>query len=99
MPTTEYTADQLALQEFVREQNRATQAWIDESPDTRGGGMRIEDLDVLASWGIFSIEDSEKRDLCDNVYYGTKDKWGYKPDYSKLEKMSIEELRAELANI
>jgi hypothetical protein len=91
---TTFTADQLALRDWVVEQNRKTQAWIDAAPG-RGAGLRMEDLTVLASWGIFSIDDAIKYDLCNDVYYATKDKYGYKPYWSDLKSMTIAELKQE----
>ena len=56
---TTFTADQLALRDWVIDQNRKTQAWIDAVPG-RGASLITEDLTILAAVGIFCIADAEK---------------------------------------
>ena len=56
---TTFTADQLALRDWVIDQNRKTQAWIDAVPG-RGASLITEDLTILAAAGIFCIADAER---------------------------------------
>ena len=47
----------LPLLAHIRRLNAKTQAWVDESPDTRMAGMIVEDLSHWHNYGIYTPEE------------------------------------------
>jgi uncharacterized protein with GYD domain len=81
----------------VKELNDKTRAWIAEDPDNRGAGLLTEDAAHWSEMNIHTYEDMEHYLLVSDVYEGTKDVYGYKEDWSRLDAMSNEELE-EMCN-
>lgn len=79
----------------IKEINDITRKWVAEDPDNRSAGLMVEDAEYWAKSGIITYEDMEKYLLMVDIYEGTKDVYGYKPEWSRLNSMSKEELELE----
>lgn len=90
---------QTALLNHIRDLNAKTQAWIDESPTTRGACMIVEDIEYWTSLDINTVEEFIKYDLMTAVYEYTKSLHGYKVPWTTLKAMTIEELQADMAQL
>jgi len=79
----------------IKELNDKSRAWVAEDPENRCAGLLVEEAEYWAESGITTYEQMEKYLLVSDVFEGTRDVYGYKPNWSDLQAMSIEELEAE----
>jgi len=86
------------LLEYIQKKNQETQKWIDENPGSFAG-MFTEDLEHWHSYNVYTPEDFDKYLLKALIWDGFKDVHGVRPRHLNLDKMSIEELKAELESI
>ena len=80
-----YTADQIALQAYITEQNAATQAWMDEA-EGRFGGM-FPDVDHWIEDGINTVEQFRHYMAVESYVNVYKSINGIKPRWA-LEEMA-----------
>jgi len=81
----------ITLTQYIDRLNAETQKWLDETPGSFAG-MLTNDVEHWARYNVHTAEDLEKYLLVTSVYEGTKDVWGYKPNWSDLMKKTTEEL-------
>ena len=84
-----------SLIKHIQDINAKTQAWLDESPETRGAGMLIEDLD---HWNQYDIHTPEQLDhylaACNN-FETVRGLYGYKPSWARYDNMTTAEIEAD----
>lgn len=85
------TADQIALQNHIEGLNEKTRAWMAEA-EGRWAGMLVSDPSHWAEYGIFSVDEFVKYETVNLAYELHKDRYGFKPNYGELKKMSLAEL-------
>lgn len=92
-----YTADQIALQNFIQAENAESQARMDRTPKLIIG-MVTDNLDHWAGYDITTIEGYKHyMAACDNFeikreIYGYKPRWNY-------DSMTLEEIEADTQRI
>jgi hypothetical protein len=95
MPTATFTPDQIALQEYLERLAEKTRQWVAEDPENRWAASPVSDPAHWAEYGVFTVDEFIKYDTIDLVYELTRSRYGFKPNYAELKKMSLEELSAE----
>jgi hypothetical protein len=83
----------------IQNLNAKTQAWIDEDPTNRGAGMLVDEPEHWARYSIYTVAQFEHYMAATALYEATRDKWGYKPNWSHINSMSTEELTVALKNL
>lgn len=80
------------LTQHIENINAKTQAWIDEDPKNRWGGMLSTDLDHWAGYGITTVEQFERYQLETSIWDAYKDAHGVRPRGIDFASMSMDEL-------
>jgi hypothetical protein len=83
----------------IRNLNAKTQAWVDEDPKNRWAGMLVDESEHWARYDVHTVAQFEHYMAATNLYEATKDKYGYKPNWSRLKAMSTEQLEEALKNL
>ena len=91
MNITQPHNSRITLTQYIDRLNAETQKWLDENPGSFAG-MLTNDTEHWAGYNVHTAEDLEKYLLVVSVYEGTKDMWGYKPNWGDLMKKDTEEL-------
>lgn len=91
MNITQTHNSRITLTQYIDRLNAATQKWLDENPGSFAG-MLTNDVDHWAGYNVHTAEDLEKYLLVVSVYEGTKDMWGYRPNWGDLMNKDTEEL-------
>ena len=92
-----YTTEQLELKAYLEAQRDKTLAWVAEDPDNRVAATATTDLDHWAQWGITTVYQYQHHEAVTAVFEMHRDIWNFKPSWSDLEEMTLEELESELA--
>jgi hypothetical protein len=88
--------------DYIDECAKRTEAWVAEDPQTRWAAYAVSEpwyLATLVEEGIQTLDQYIHNTLVNNVFEYWRSVRGYKPDYSMLKAMSIEELRVVDAEI
>jgi len=89
------TANSAALLAHLEALNAKTIAWVAEDPTNRWSTTWVTDLEHWADSGVHSVEDFEKHQLVSSIFETTREVYGYKPSWSGLMGLSIEQLELE----
>ena len=84
----------IELEKHIEKINSETQAWIDEDPKNRWGGMFITDPEYWAESGIYTPEDFDKSSLAETIAQASKDATGSKYRIDWMD-YTLEELQKE----
>lgn len=82
------------LKQHIEKINAETQAWIDEDPKNRWGGMLVTDPEHWAEYGVYTPEDYDKSSLAETIAQASKDATGSKYRVDWME-YSVEELKKQ----
>ena len=99
MTETTLTQDQIELQAYLEAEKVKTEAWVAEDLYRRLATSYTTDISHWIKMGINSVADLVHYDLVSSVFEGTKERWGYKPNWSVLNGMTDEELNVELSSL
>ena len=89
----------IELVEHIKQLNAKTRAWVAADPANRFAGLLCEDAEHWRGYGVTDVASFEHYLLATEVYEGTKDVWGYKPNWSVLMGMTYSELQNESARL
>ena len=90
--------------DYIDDNARKTEAWVAEDPKNRWAAYAVSEpwyILMLIEEGIQTLDQYLHNQLLNNVFEYWRSVRGYKPDYSKLKAMSMEQLKdidAELEN-
>jgi len=82
----------IELVKHIEKINSETQAWVDEDPKNRWGGMLVTDPEHWAESGIYTPEDFDKSSLAETIAQASKDATGSKYRIDWME-YTLEELQ------
>lgn len=77
---------------YIKQRNAEMQAWVDEDPKNRWGGMLIEDVSHWLDIGITTIEQFEREELITEISECSKTANGRRLQ-TNFSEMSMEELK------
>lgn len=89
------TAEETLLISHIRQENAKLEAWVAEDPENRFAGMITDEIDHWRDYGIHSVEQYEKYMLAAEIVDSHKEAYGFKPSWSHLMSLSMEELEEE----
>jgi hypothetical protein len=92
------TADQLALRTHLETLNAKAKAWM-EAAEGRWASMFVTDLAHWAGYEIFTVAEFERYETMALAYELHKDRYGFKPNWSELKRMPLEELDAMIERL
>jgi hypothetical protein len=82
----------MTLSDYIAEQNKKTQAWIDEDPKNRWAGLLSEDMFHWAEQGITTVEHFKRYELETYIWDCYKDVHGIRPRWINFSEMSTAEM-------
>ena len=89
------TAEETRLLAHIRQENAKMEAWVEEDPESRFAGMITDEIDHWRDYGIHSVEQYEKYMLVAEIVDTHKEAYGFKPSWTHLMSLSMEELEEE----
>ena len=95
MKNNQMTAEETLLISHIRQENAKMEAWVAEDPENRFGGMVTDEIDHWRNYGIHSVEQYEKYMLVAEIVDTHKEAYGFKPSWTHLMSLSMEELEEE----
>lgn len=93
------TTDSANLLAHLEAENAKTLAWVAEAPAQRWATTWMTDLEAWAEMGVHSVEDFIKYQHVSYVYETTREVYGYKPSWSGLMGLTLDEVKAEADRI
>jgi len=91
----EMTTEETLIISHICQENAKMVAWIAEDPESRFGGMVTDEIDHWRDYGIHSVEQYEKYMLVAEIVDTHKEAYGFKPSWTHLMSLSMEELEEE----
>jgi hypothetical protein len=92
------TTESAALLAHIQAENRKTLEWVSAAPH-RFATTHVEDLEHWNTCEVFTVEDFIKYNLACEIYDGSKEAYGFKPNWKGLMSCTIEELTAEVNSL
>jgi hypothetical protein len=88
--------ESMTLLEHIQDRNAQTQAWINESPETRWGTKYTEDIEYWNECGVYTASDFDRFELIGSIHDLHKDAYGFRNRSYDFDSMTTDDLQREV---
>ena len=86
----------MELLEHIKNRNALSQAWVDESPETRWATYYTEDIQYWNSCEVYTPSDFDRYELIGSIHDLHKDAYGFRNRSYDFDSMDTDDLQREV---